>query len=412
MKKLALLVVCLMAALSTYGQASTTYTNAGTTGTTLNSLAKINTSNQAVLATTTDTAVPAYIVVGGAGISGVAVVAKLGQALCTMDATNASFASQPIYVVDSTTTNGDCHAQTAAPSSGTFIVGFLAAPSTTSGSTALVEVDPEFYFGTASISCSALPALTGDATTGAGSCVTSVVKVNGGAIPTTSNLAATNGSGQITDSGVAPGNVVTASAAAGAANQICVSGGATKTCSYIDLPDVHIIPAANCNNTTGGAGWSIGSGGTVSCRAGTNNKGGYISITDTSTSFATFQLHIPEDWDTSSNPYIRFDIASTDTTTGHTIIPSIQVACYKGDGTTTDDVAANAAHSSSTITLNTTANQFWSNSNVQMNSTDVTGCVAGALMQITVGRATDTATNAEFYGATVTIPRKIVVQAN
>jgi hypothetical protein len=47
-----------------------------------------------------------------------------------------------------------------------------------------------------------------------------------------------------------------------------------------------------------------------------------------------------------------------------------------------------------------------------MNSTDVTGCVAGAIMQITVGRATDTATDAKFYSATVTFPRLMTVQAN
>ena len=92
--------------------------------------------------------------------------------------------------------------------------------------------------------------------------------------------------------------------------------------------------------------------------------------------------------------------------------PEINVACYKGDGTTTDDVAANGFHSLSTVTLNGNANRFWSTSNVQMNSTDVTGCVAGAIMQVTVGRATDTATNAEFYSATITFPRLLAVQAN
>jgi hypothetical protein len=178
------------------------------------------------------------------------------------------------------------------------------------------------------------------------------------------------------------------------------------------IPDVKMVPAANCNNTTAGAGWSIGSGGTVSCRAGTNNLGGFISITDTSTTFATFQVVIPEDWDTGSNPFVRFQIASTDATNAHTIIPEINVACYKGDGSTTDDVAANGFHSLSTVTLNGNANRFWSTSNVQMNSTDVTGCVAGALMQITVGRTTDTATNAEFYSATVTFPRRLVLQAD
>ena len=231
---------------------------------------------------------------------------------------------------------------------------------------------------------------------------------------TSTDLASFNGTGGLAlqDSGVASGNVVTAASASGAAKEICIASGASKTCSYIDFPDVKDFPAANCNNATAGPGWSIGSGGTVTCRAGTNNLGGFIAITDTSSTFATLQIAIPEDWDTGTNPYIRFQISSTDATNNDTIIPEINVACYKGDGSTTDDVAPNGVHSLSTITLNGNANRFWSTSNVQMNSTDVTGCVAGALMQITVGRATDTATNARFWSATITWPRLLTVQAN
>lgn len=184
------------------------------------------------------------------------------------------------------------------------------------------------------------------------------------------------------------------------------------TWSVIDSPERYYVPAANCNNATAGAAWSIPSGGTVTCRAGTNNLGGFIVITDTSSTFAQFTVTVPEDWDTASDPFVRFQVASTDATSGHTIIPQIKVSCNKGDGSTTDDVTFNAAHSSSTVTLNTTANQFWSNSSVQMNSTDVTGCVGGAQMTIQVGRATDTATNARFYGANVTFPRIPVMQAN
>ena len=182
--------------------------------------------------------------------------------------------------------------------------------------------------------------------------------------------------------------------------------------TFIDFPEVLFIPSANCNNASAGNGWSIGSGGTVTCRAGTNNQGGYVSITDTASSFAQFTLAIPDDWDSGSLPYIRFQIATSDTTSGHTIIPEIQISCGKGDGTTTDDVTFNATHSASTVTTNTTAHQFWSSSNVQMNSTDMTGCIVGSLMTILVGRATDTATSAQFYGATVTFPRLITVQAN
>ncbi len=218
------------------------------------------------------------------------------------------------------------------------------------------------------------------------------------------------------DSGIAVANVVTATSAAAAAKQVCTSGGASKTCAYIDFPQVVTIPSANCVNSVAGSGWSLGASGVVTCRAGTNNTGGYVAITDTTGTFGQFSIPIPEDWDTGTLPYIRFQLAypGTDGASAHTIIPQIKVSCAKGDGTTSDDVTFNAAHSSSTITLSSaTANLFFVGSNVQMNSTDMTGCVAGSMMVVQVGRATDTATSAaNFYSATITFPRLIAVQAN
>jgi hypothetical protein len=215
--------------------------------------------------------------------------------------------------------------------------------------------------------------------------------------------------GPITNTGTIACATCVTSASALTSKGVMIGGGGQAS-STIDFPDVKYIPAANCKNSTGGNFWSLGSGGAATCRAGTNNLGGFVSITSLIT--ATFQVAIPEDWDTGSNPYIRFQLASTDTTSGHTIIPEINVACYKGDGSTTDDVAPNGFHALSTVTLNGNANRFWSNSNIQMNSTDMTGCVPGALMQVTVGRSTDTASNADFYGATITFPRLLAVQAN
>lgn len=186
--------------------------------------------------------------------------------------------------------------------------------------------------------------------------------------------------------------------------------------STIDFPERVQIPAANCNNTTSVSGWSIGSGGTVACRAGTNNLGGYISITDTSSTFAQFQLSIPADWDTATNPYILFGLISkTDTTSGHTVIPQIKISCPTAtNGTVTDDHAFAAAHSAATITLggSAVANGFYTTS-VQMNSTDMTGCVGGGMMIVQVGRATDTATGTiGFEYADLTFPRILTVQAN
>jgi hypothetical protein len=114
--------------------------NDGTTGTTLNLLATINTSANAILATTANTAVPTYIVVGGAGKTGNAALALSGLAACVMDTTIASGAGGD-YVVASTTTAGDCHPQSAVPAAGTWVVGFLAVSSTTAASTALVQVN-------------------------------------------------------------------------------------------------------------------------------------------------------------------------------------------------------------------------------------------------------------------------------
>jgi hypothetical protein len=346
--------------------------NAGTTGTTLNRLAKLTGApSTAVITGTGDTSGIVGVVVGGAGTTGNAQIAVDGIASCVFDgATTANH-----YVQNSAATAGDCtDAGLTRPTVGQ-VLGRVLSTNSGTGTYAMLVTG------------------TDDAAPG----VTSVA--------TTSPLTG----GPITNTGTIACATCVTSASALTSKGVMIGGGGQAS-STIDFPDVKYIPAANCKNSTGGNFWSLGSGGAATCRAGTNNLGGFVSITSLIT--ATFQVAIPEDWDTGSNPYIRFQLASTDTTSGHTIIPEINVACYKGDGSTTDDVAPNGFHALSTVTLNGNANRFWSNSNIQMNSTDMTGCVPGALMQVTVGRSTDTASNADFYGATITFPRLLAVQAN
>ena len=199
--------------------------------------------------------------------------------------------------------------------------------------------------------------------------------------------------------------------ATGTAKQLLTAG---TTPAYIDFPDMKTYPSANCVNTTAGSGWSLGASGVVTCRAGTNNLGGYVTITDTASSFAQFMVPIPVDWDTGTLPYLLFGLSSTDTTNAHTIIPQIKVSCPTAtNGTVSDDHAFAAAHSATTITIGASAvsNGFYTTS-IQTNSTDMTGCVAGAFMIVQVGRATDTATSANFYYSNVTFPRLLTVQAN
>jgi hypothetical protein len=220
----------------------------------------------------------------------------------------------------------------------------------------------------------------------------------------------------LTAGGIMYGAGLQASAAATpcTAKQIVLSGGSSApTC--IDFPERFMVPAANCNNTTAGAGWSIGSGGTVTCRAGTNNLGGFVAITDTSSSFAQFMVSIPGDWDTATMPYIGVAFQSaTDTTSGHTVIPEVAISCSTAvNGTVTDDHTLSAYQSLTTTTFGASAvaHGIYTTS-VQLNSTSMSGCIAGSPMVVSIGRATDTATGViGFYYANVTFPRLLVVGA-
>lgn len=101
-------VVCSVSSTSGGGGSSSgtfTVSNDTGTGTVLNSLAKINTSGNAVIAGTSDTAVPVYIVTAGAGTSGNATLAYGGLITCQMDAAGATIGH---FIGTSTATGGRC----------------------------------------------------------------------------------------------------------------------------------------------------------------------------------------------------------------------------------------------------------------------------------------------------------------
>lgn len=229
--------------------------------------------------------------------------------------------------------------------------------------------------------------------------------------PTTGDLVSvTVASSQVlcSDSGTLAANVVTAASAASAAKQVCTSSGASKTCSYIDYPETFYVPAANCVNAQAASAWSTGATPASLCRAGTNNKDGLLSPWGAS-DVGYFKVHLPNDWDSGASLDISIDLTSTDATNGHTIIMQASTTCAKGDGSTTDDVAFNAAQSFGTITLNGNANRTW---NATLTGLTKTGCIAGSTLWIKISRTTDTATNVGVYGATVDVARLITVQAN
>lgn len=235
-------------------------------------------------------------------------------------------------------------------------------------------------------------------------------------IANTKTLTATNTMDVSKTAGVAGGFVwadTTASystTAAGTAKQVALSGG-TGTPTFIDFPDTKYIPAANNVNGVGGIGWTCNSATpVVLLRAGTNNKDALLSPWGAS-DVCYFKIQVPKDWDTATFPYVMLELTSTDVTNGHTIIMQESVTCAKLDGSTTDDVAFNAARSLSTVTLNGNANRTWE-SDLQLNSTDFTGCVAPSVAWVKISRTTDTATNVGVWGANVTVPRLLTVQAN
>lgn len=198
---------------------------------------------------------------------------------------------------------------------------------------------------------------------------------------------------------------------AGTAKQIQISGGGGSTAqSYIDFPDVKIIPAANCNNTTAGTGWSLpASGWTPTCRAGTNNLGGSDQVVPSAASSgAQFMTQIPVDWDTSVKPYIRIYYGSGANTSG-TVILTISTACTNIDGSVTDDPSFIAESAMGTQTM-AAASRMWSQSAELAGA--MTNCVGGSPMIVKVA-VTGTASSAiTVYQATVTVPRLLQVQAN
>ena len=101
----------------------TMVTNDPSVGTVFHQLAKINTSGNAVESTTSDTAIPVFIVVGSAGTSGQATLAIAGQAFCKTDSGGATTIGD--FMVESTLSlSGSlCHdAGATAPTSG-WVIG-------------------------------------------------------------------------------------------------------------------------------------------------------------------------------------------------------------------------------------------------------------------------------------------------
>lgn len=194
-------------------------------------------------------------------------------------------------------------------------------------------------------------------------------------------------------------------ASGGTAGQVCTSNGAGVTPAFKDFPEVHHFAAANQAGGVAGSAFSLGTC-TVSTRSGTNVVTGVVVCG----SAQTFQIQdvIPLDWDSATLPFFRlFVTQGSNTTSGQTITFQVQGACG-----TTDDAAFNTAQNLSSSTTTTTANQQYQET-IQANSTTMTSCAAGSVINFKFTASTVPAggsPNIQFVN--VTWPTLPAVQAN
>lgn len=223
----------------------------------------------------------------------------------------------------------------------------------------------------------------------------------------TNDLVIYDANGNTITSGQQLANLTTAASNATAANQLCVSGGANKACTWVDLPETHVYPMAACNVNVAGPGASIPTSNApvVDCRTGTNVQAGLIKFSSANQN-VQFQAELPADWDTSSNPYISLNLTQGNGNGSQTITMQAAVACGA-----TDDAAFQTAQSFPNVTTNTTANTQY-RTTLQFNSTSMTSCAAGMPMNIKIIANALGTNQAWVQFAIMTFPRRIVVQAN
>ena len=116
------------------------YQNDSSTGTTLNTLTKINGSGNAVIMQTTDTTGYKGVAVSGAGTAGTVCLATAGLTPLKMDATS----TVGHYVLISGTTGGDGHdtGSSTTPVSGGDLIGTIVQASTGGGALSIVSIFP------------------------------------------------------------------------------------------------------------------------------------------------------------------------------------------------------------------------------------------------------------------------------
>jgi hypothetical protein len=178
----------------------------------------------------------------------------------------------------------------------------------------------------------------------------------------------------------------------GTAKQILLSNG-TSPPQWGDFPNLMNYPAAICNGLVGVPLWSLNSGATVTCRAGTYNNTAYISAAG-----GVFSVIIPQDWDSAAGAAL---LTQTVQVGGGNAFVYVQGSCMSGNGP--DDVAFSTTQTGDSYGPTTIAGII-RNDGIILNSAVLSGCVPGGTMLVKVS-----ATLENFYGAQIDFPRLLRV---
>lgn len=158
-------------------------------------------------------------------------------------------------------------------------------------------------------------------------------------------------------------------------------------------PLAHLFfPFAGCNNATAAPSWDLpaSSAAVAACKTdGTNGTvQGVLQFNVSQIAYATFVL--PSDFVSFNTAYVT--LTTSDTTNGHTIIPSLAIACTNPANNVADTPAYNAAQNFTTISIGggAIANATYSTNLASVTST---GCSPGYVLHVKLSRASDTDTD-------------------
>ena len=195
-----------------------------------------------------------------------------------------------------------------------------------------------------------------------------------------------------------------AATAAGTAHQVFASGGASADGSFQDSRDVKVIPFAADPNATAAAAVSYAASAWTPAAPGSNVLKGSLQAIPSTGANLQFTIELPQDWDTSSQPYINVYWGSGANTSG-TMIWTASSACVdvSTPGGASDDPSYNAESAFTTRTA-ANANRMWYVGGQFTAITSGNGCKALSTLNIKLAVSGTAASAINAYYAVVTIP--------